>query len=274
MVESIAELRQICRKTKGTLSKEVWVQPFFYIRFLRFLSIYFVKLAIYTPLTANGMTFISMLVVVAGGLLLAFQNPIYSFMGILLIVLFSILDCSDGDLARYRKEASLIGRYFDLWVHGVESTAIFIGLTFGVYGSLKSPFVFVFGFVAVSAFLLIALSGALKNYNIQYFATASKSNAILTETRFQKDKKLLGINYYNWKNFFSFFIVPYIILAAIILDIIFPPTTTTFFTYSFPLNWRFATLIMFSLYAILALVIKVGNTLKLKDKLILKEEQD
>ena len=272
MVESIAELRQICRKTKGTLSKEIKVQDFWYIKFLRYCSIYFVKLAAYTSLTANGMTFISLLVVLAGGLLLAFQKPIYSFIGIFLIILFSILDCSDGDLARYRKESSLIGRYFDLWVHGIESTAIFVGFTFGIYHAIPSLWVIAAGFTTVSSFLLIALSGALKKFHINYFAAVTKNTEIIQETKLKGEtKKRFGISLYAWKNTFSFFFVPYLILITIILDMIYPPFSITLMGYTHLMNWRFALLLFVALYSTIAVIIKVRNTLKLRDKLILPE---
>ncbi|MEZ0228223.1 MAG: CDP-alcohol phosphatidyltransferase family protein, partial [Planctomycetota bacterium] len=72
-----------------------------------------VKLALPTPLSANGMTFLSILCgLAASGMLLAPDRRVV-IAGSLLMVLYGVLDCADGQLARARGTASRIGRILD-----------------------------------------------------------------------------------------------------------------------------------------------------------------
>lgn len=276
MVESISELRKICRKTTSTYSNEVAVQPFFYIKFLRFFSIYFVKLGIMLNMTPNQMTFVSMILAIIAGILFSFADPIYWMVGCLLLILFSIVDCADGELARYLKRRSPIGRYFDLWVHGVESSSVFTGVTFGLYKTINNPFVFVLGFITMICTLLTAYSGALRNYHLADYALNSNDKNIFKnkDSAFKKRlviKPFINISYYALKQIFSFFTIPYIILLMILLDFLFKPVLINIEGINLLINWRFLFLLLFTIITPLKLINDVRNTLKLNEKLNLSK---
>jgi len=218
-------------------------------------------------MTPNQMTFVSMIIAILGGIFFSFSNPLYWVIGCFLFILFSILDCADGELARYYKKSSPIGRYFDLWVHGIESSAMFMGVTFGVHGFVKQPWVFILGFVVVIAFLLRAYSGALKNWHLFEYALLMNDKTILNRKIASRGKKILFFSYYDLKQIFSFFFIPYLILILVVLDIIFRPGLITIGSISFPFNWRLILLLLFTVISPLILIKTILNTLKLKNKL-------
>jgi len=84
-----------------------------------------VKLLLNTKITPNQVTVVSLIIGIAGGILLLNNHisPIYSAF---LIYLALILDCVDGGLARNRDQASLSGRILDGLVDYLNTTCYFI----------------------------------------------------------------------------------------------------------------------------------------------------
>ena len=112
MAESIKELRRICQEpTKNTDS---W----YYRNFPRRISIYFTKILLITGFTANQVTVLALAMSIISGILLSFGDPFHSVIGALLFQVRNILDCVDGEIARYRGSASISGEYLELLVHG------------------------------------------------------------------------------------------------------------------------------------------------------------
>jgi CDP-alcohol phosphatidyltransferase len=72
-----------------------------------------VRLALPTPLSANGMTLLSILVGSVAGILFAADEQRWLVLGSLLMVLYGVLDCADGQLARARGTSSRLGRVLD-----------------------------------------------------------------------------------------------------------------------------------------------------------------
>jgi hypothetical protein len=92
-----------------------------------------VRLALPTPLSANGMTAISIAAGLAGAALLRFPGPRAALSGAGLLLLYGVLDCADGQLARARGTSSRVGRILDGasdYVVGV-ATGVAIALRLG-----------------------------------------------------------------------------------------------------------------------------------------------
>ncbi len=125
-VPSVAELRAAAQPP-GLLDRnsgEHWAGRLY----MRRMSPYLTRLLVPTPLTPNAVTWL----MIAAGLLSAFA---LSFPGLwtavaafLLIQLQLLLDCSDGELARWRKISSPVGIYLDRVGHYVTEAALPIGL--------------------------------------------------------------------------------------------------------------------------------------------------
>ncbi|MDA0305951.1 MAG: CDP-alcohol phosphatidyltransferase family protein [Proteobacteria bacterium] len=95
---------------------------------------YFLSLAlIRLPVSANQVTFISMLVGLSGCALFANGEVVTNIYGALLLVLSYALDYCDGVIARLKDQCSPTGAAFDDFVDWIVDTSIFAGLGYGVW---------------------------------------------------------------------------------------------------------------------------------------------
>jgi phosphatidylglycerophosphate synthase len=121
--------------------------------FVRPFSLYLTYLALRTGISANVITALQTLVGLIGAAMLAFPQTSHQIAGILLLQLGFVLDNVDGEVARYRNEVSLTGKYLDLLGHEYVVPAIFFCTGIGIFlrhGSFESV---VFGFLAGMASL-------------------------------------------------------------------------------------------------------------------------
>lgn len=148
MVESIKELRRICQKEYIPPSETI----------IRKVSIYVTKLLLYTRISANQTTGLSIVVGIVAGVFFIFGDKWSILIGALLLWLSYILDYSDGEVARYRGSASLTGSYIDKLNHIIVEPFSFAALSFGIYNTFHDVTVFAFGFSAAISILLIKLA--------------------------------------------------------------------------------------------------------------------
>src|SRR5215471_2206861 len=73
---------------------ETWLD----LAFFRPVAYGVVRLALPTPLSANGMTALSIAAGLAGAVLLRFDSPTPTALGAGLMILYGVLDCADGQL--------------------------------------------------------------------------------------------------------------------------------------------------------------------------------
>ena len=159
MVESIKELKRICREPG---KKETW-----YVRNVRRrASIYITKLFLKLGITANQTTFISIVIGVISVVLFAFGNYWYTLSAVFLLHISSILDCTDGEIARYRG-ASPVGAFFDSLFHDIMYGLLFVGISFGVYQNYPNTLVFALGFSASVFKMLHRLTSVKKSYYVK-----------------------------------------------------------------------------------------------------------
>lgn len=82
--------------------------------FLRPLSYIFTKPLLSTNITPNTVSFWSLLLAIFGFLIMMFGQTIgFKLIGLLFFVLWNILDCVDGNIARVKKQFSTIGKLWD-----------------------------------------------------------------------------------------------------------------------------------------------------------------
>jgi len=170
MVESIAELREICQGSKKALKEE---GP--YGLLFRKITIYFTWLFLHTPITANQVTLLSIIVGVAGALLLASTSRSLLLLAPVLLHLYYILDGVDGEIARYRQgpNSGSGGRFLDWLTHFIIFTWIFFWLGVGVYRELRYPWAIVLGF--------------LGSFGISHFPWSCKEHVLIAILREQPD---------------------------------------------------------------------------------------
>ena len=85
-----------------------------------------------TPLTANQITALSLLVGLAGGGCMLFGEAAWDVAGGALLVLCYVLDNCDGEIARLKNQSSAFGMHFDTFVDWAVHAAFFAALGLGV----------------------------------------------------------------------------------------------------------------------------------------------
>lgn len=128
-MESIKELRKICQKP--VVAENGWYVRFF----VRKVSIHFTWIFLNTPISANQISLLMILMGVAGGFFFALGGYTNGQIGVLFLQLFLVLDCVDGEVARYKNQSSLKGKYLDLIANDIVHVAMFSGLTMGMLNS-------------------------------------------------------------------------------------------------------------------------------------------
>jgi hypothetical protein len=145
---SIHELRLLCQPNPP--SNQSWFPRFF----ARPVSIYLTKMILYTPFSANQVTILMLLVGLASGALFIFNNYWMSLAGGILAVFGLVLDCTDGEVSRCKKQSSLLGTFLDRFTHMLVYPFMFVGITFGSYAETHDIRIFIFGFLAAIFVLL------------------------------------------------------------------------------------------------------------------------
>ena len=121
-VPDLGTLRSICQGEKVRLDRRPW-----YV-FSRRVSIGITWALLHTPVMANQVTFVSLLLTIAAGFLLAAPSAAVSLAGAGALVVHYFLDKVDGEIARFRKVYSLAGVYMDELSHTFAYAGIFAGL--------------------------------------------------------------------------------------------------------------------------------------------------
>lgn len=153
MVESLKQLNDICQKPRY---REVgnWMVR----HILRDAALPVTWLLLHTNITANQVTLASLVIGLLGIALISVPSQASFFTGVLLFQFWYLLDHVDGQIARYRKTASLTGRFFDYLMHHLIHTVCPFSL--GLYAYFVSDFFVyvIFGFIAsvsITAFNMI-----------------------------------------------------------------------------------------------------------------------
>jgi phosphatidylglycerophosphate synthase len=120
---------------------------------LRPLSVPLVWLALRLRLSANGVSYLSVLFSAAGGILFSQAGFALPLWGAILLNIFSILDCADGGVARVTKTASPWGGWADAVMGFIAYTAVF--LSTGVYVYLRTGY-----------WLVLVLAGLTSSANL------------------------------------------------------------------------------------------------------------
>jgi phosphatidylglycerophosphate synthase len=123
---SIAELRAATQPPSifERNSGEHWAGRLY----MRRVSPYLTRLLIRTPLTPNGVTWLMILVGILAAAALTLPGLGWAVAAAALIQLQLLLDCSDGELARWRKTSSPAGIYLDRLGHYLTEAALPIAL--------------------------------------------------------------------------------------------------------------------------------------------------
>ena len=144
---------------------------------VRRISIYLTWLLLHTRISANGVTLMQILVGVAGGLLLIASSHPVNFLGILLLQLGYVLDCSDGEVARYRNQSSVRGIFLDLIGHEIVIPMMYMGLALGEFQRMGRMEVLLLGFTTALFSLRFDVSAMFQVVNTLFIKADNPSYA-------------------------------------------------------------------------------------------------
>jgi hypothetical protein len=105
---------------------------------MRHVSIYLTRALVPTPVSANAVTWTMLLCGVAAALVLTVPHLWAAVVAFLLIQFQALLDCSDGELARWRGQSSPVGVYVDRLGHYVTDAGLTVAVGVHADGGLGS----------------------------------------------------------------------------------------------------------------------------------------
>lgn len=149
---SLAEFRHLAQppSTLDRRSGEHWAG----LLYMRRLSIYVTYALARTPISPNQVTGLMIVFGVLAGVVLALPGLWAALGAAVLIQIYLLLDCSDGELARYTGRTSITGVYLDRVGHYFAEAALLIGLGFRA-SQVWPDWYTVLGFAAALGAILI-----------------------------------------------------------------------------------------------------------------------
>lgn len=125
----------------------------------------FSKPLIWTPVTPNQISLVSIAVGLAGAWLIASGNYASTIWGAMLFQLSAVIDCVDGDVARIVFKESKLGKWLDLGGDQVVHIGIFGSIAWGLHRAGSSAPVLILGSACIVGALLsfaVILHGILR----------------------------------------------------------------------------------------------------------------
>jgi hypothetical protein len=160
--------------------KKIEVEEIFDLYFYRPLAFLLVKGIYNTSITPNQLTLISMILGILGGIAYSFGSYHAFMIGAILYLLYDVFDCSDGQLARLKKNGTPVGRILDGIADYVVSIALYIGLGFGFANNSSNPFL-IWMVILVAAISNAIQSGLLDYYRTRYLDYSLDRTSVLDE---------------------------------------------------------------------------------------------
>ncbi|MEW1546546.1 CDP-alcohol phosphatidyltransferase family protein [Streptomyces tsukubensis] len=128
---SVAELRPVVHPegVKDRRSGEHWAGRLY----MREISLRVDRYVVNTRITPNQLTYLMVVVGVIGGAALLIPGLTGAILAVVLFQIYLLLDCVDGEVARWRKQTSVTGVYLDRIGHYLCEAALLVG--FGIRGA-------------------------------------------------------------------------------------------------------------------------------------------
>lgn len=137
--------------------KSIDVEEILDLIIFRPLSFLFVKLIYNTNITPNQISVVAMIFGILAGIFYGLSSYVYSFYGALCFFICNVLDCADGQLARLKKNGTIVGRIVDGLIDYVSSFSVFFGIAVYLSIETQNPL------YAIILTLLAGVSRAIQN---------------------------------------------------------------------------------------------------------------
>ena len=200
VIEPLSELKKICWKETETTSYAKYV--------IRHISIRITRLLLPTGISANQVTLIGIVIGILACILIGTGSIVYSILGVGLLQLSYIIDCVDGEIARYKKRSSVNGIFIDFIGHEILIPFSFLALTFLLYNNLHQTSILLLGILAAwastspmgnakrSVLLNLLDKGDLSFYDYSILSDGGKNKSHNSNERSILSSFFLAIFYY------------------------------------------------------------------------------
>ncbi|MCK4560092.1 MAG: CDP-alcohol phosphatidyltransferase family protein [Calditrichia bacterium] len=139
-----------------------------------------VKLIYQTSITPNQITWVSLFFGVFGAFLITFGTATAFTLAAICFIIYNILDCSDGQLARLQNSGTLTGRIVDGFADYIVAVTSYLAIGVGYASNTNDPF-FYWTLTALAGFSNALHSFALDYYRNQFLDYALDRKSILGE---------------------------------------------------------------------------------------------
>jgi len=161
--------------------KALEIEEFFDLVFYRPLGFLVVKAVAGTKITPNQLTYTALFFGIIAGISFSFGTKEAFLLGALSYLLFDVFDCSDGQLARLKKNGTLTGRIIDGVADYLAGIAVYIGIGIGYVAGTEN-------FILWLALLIIAagshiIHSMITDYYRQRFIRYGFGEKNLSENR-------------------------------------------------------------------------------------------
>ena len=151
--------------------------------FYRPLAFLLVILVYHTKIKPDHLTLAAMIMGILGGCIYSIGSYPTCIVGAICYLLFNILDCSDGQLARIKKNGTAVGRLLDGIADYIAAIAIYAGIVIGYSNKPGQPTSLVF-FIALAGISIIVQESL-----VDYFRTRFLDIVLEREDTFDEGLK-------------------------------------------------------------------------------------
>ena len=151
---------------------------FFSVFVLRKFSKLITKLAVKIHITPNQVTTLSLGIGLYSAYLFARGSFWSILMGALVFQLSIIIDCVDGELARYTRRFSELGRWLDAVTDRVKEYMALLGLAYGAWGTGKDLW------LLATVVMMVQTVRHLSDYNFTYLSNITMKETFKTTINF------------------------------------------------------------------------------------------
>ncbi|MCB9248946.1 MAG: CDP-alcohol phosphatidyltransferase family protein [Ignavibacteriales bacterium] len=181
--------------------KLIEVEELFDLIFYRPLAFIFVKIIYSTNLTPNQITTLALIIGMIGGVVISFNTYSYLIIAAILLIIYDVLDCSDGQLARLKKNGTPAGRILDGVADYFVTISVYLGIGFGFANDSNNP-VFYWVLLVLAGASNIVHAIALDYYRNRFLDYATNRESLLGDDlkEFEDEYKTLrahGGNYFQ-----------------------------------------------------------------------------
>lgn len=170
------------------------VEEFFDLFFYRPIAFLLVKIIYRTNITPNQLTLTAILMGLIAGFFYSKGTAGSVYLGAVFFLLFNILDCSDGQLARLKRNGTPTGRIIDGVADYIAFISVYIGIGIGFANKYENPSLF---------WTLLALTGLFNTIHailVDYYRNRYLDYVLERKSTFEEELDEFRKEYNTIKN--------------------------------------------------------------------------